>query len=148
MKNKPLYISRPVMMGWELVSWACKNGFKNVLHEHDLHVTTIMSREAIEWPQPLQNFITIEKPNFVLKQFDNGAAALTFECAELDERWIELREMGASWDYPDYTPHVSISYNSPLPENYTPFDGFLILGPETIEPYIESWRPKNVVAND
>ena len=55
---------------------------------------------------------------------------------ELSARHYELRDQGASSDYPDYNAHVTITYA--LPEGMDlsevePYDGPLHFGPEVFE---------------
>jgi hypothetical protein len=49
--------------------------------------------------------------------------------------------MGASWDFPDYLPHVSITYKGAARDigQIEPFAGTLVFGPLMAKPIIEDW---------
>ena len=50
----------------------------------------------------------------------------------LTARWQEFRDAGASWDFPGYRPHISITYDGAALDlsKVAPFMGQLIFGPE------------------
>ena len=66
---------------------------------------------------------------------------MSFESDSLQDRWQEFCSLGAKWDFPEYIPHVSITYNSPWPnwEDVEPYAGEIILGPEKFETFQEDW---------
>jgi hypothetical protein len=49
---------------------------------------------------------------------------------------------GASWDHPQYQPHVTITWNVGDFDwrSVKPYDGPIILGPEIFEPVKENWK--------
>lgn len=67
-----------------------------------------------------------------VERFDGGAVVLRLDSPELQRRWRELRDAGASWDYPDYRPHVTITYDGDGVDldAVEPYAGPLIFGPE------------------
>jgi len=67
---------------------------------------------------------------------DQGAVVLKFDAPVLVSRWVRFREAGASWDYPAYSPHVTITYKAGDMDlsNVEPFTGDILLGPEDFKP--------------
>lgn len=63
---------------------------------------------------------------------DGSAIVLRFSSSDLHHRWREFRAAGASWDFPGYKPHVSITYDGAGMDlsKIKPFDGELRFGPE------------------
>lgn len=57
-----------------------------------------------------------------------------------------MSDIGASWDWDGYHPHVTLSYDAEAVdiETLTPFSGEIVLGPERIEEVKEDWKD-NVV---
>jgi hypothetical protein len=75
----------------------------------------------------------------------DGAPVLMFSSSVLSWRNEALqRETGARDKFPNYQPHVTISY-APLVgvdlSNVEPFRGELRFGPEIFEEVVENWRP-------
>jgi hypothetical protein len=50
-------------------------------------------------------------------------------------------EKGASWDHPEYQPHITISCDDDAPELATvePYQGEILLGPEVFKEVIDDW---------
>lgn len=153
---KSLYCSRHLTNGADLVKWAEDQGFTKCLDPKDMHVTVAFSKKKIDWAVMTDSFDHIqstinrkhpEKTKREVKQFDGGAIVLTFENGDLHHRWEEFKEdFGASWDYPDYHPHVTITYDG-LPdgmkiEDIKPFEGKLEFGPEIMKEVDLKWKDK------
>jgi hypothetical protein len=63
------------------------------------------------------------------------AIVLRFTSAALSARWRQFRAGGASWDYAQYQPHITITYRAPAGwlaamSKIAPFAGTLRFGPE------------------
>ena len=76
--------------------------------------------------------------------FKNGAIVLEIYSGPLTARWAELHQSALHWKYPDYRPHITITYN--LPEGMdlskiVPFDGVIHLGPEVTTEVV--WNQRN-----
>jgi hypothetical protein len=107
-----LYLSRPLKNGSDLSDWATAQGFAKVVNPEKFHVTIAYSREPIDWEVILPSGDSYGVPEICrrwMERLDNGALALCFQSLELVARWQEIRDLGASWDYPDYTPHVTLA---------------------------------------
>ena len=148
-KRDTLYCSRKLLNGAELLKWAEAQGFEKCLDPKDMHVTIAYSKKKIDWSNLTDSSDTVQcsDGDRAIKQFDKGAIVLTFKCDDLENRWKELiDDFGASWDYPDYSPHITITYDG-LPdgmklEDIEPYTGTLTFGPEIMEPVDGGWKGK------
>lgn len=134
---RSLYISRRLLNEGAVRAWAREQGFESALPAGDVHVTIAYSKEPVNWSaiEPDRDALAVQGGARSVHQFDGGAVVLTLESPELQRRWQELRDAGASWDYPDYRPHVTITYSG-VPADLSavePYRGPLIFGPEEME---------------
>lgn len=141
---KPLYVRRNVTNASEIIDWAKAQGFPKTLPAEELHVTIVFSREPMDWTAAGDNFDQLRfegGPRTVAPLGDKGAVVLKFEAAELQTRWQEFRDAGASWDFPGYQPHVSITYDGGDIDlaGVEPYAGPIELGPEIFEPLDDDW---------
>jgi hypothetical protein len=142
--HQTLYVHRPLVKTDEITNWASGQGFKSILDPEDLHVTLAFSRKPLDWNQvsPISDPIIIEGGNrSVGKLGQTGAMVLHFEHPDISNRWQEFCQAGASWDYPHFKPHITISYagHELAPELIEPFMGSLIFGPEEFSQLQEDW---------
>ena len=135
-----LYVARPVLNTADVIGWARRQGFESVLAADDLRVTVCWSREPMDWDAVLETaprvVIPQGGPREVKVLGDKGAVVLMFSAWELSSRWQELRDLGASWDYDTYRPHMTITYKGLAGldlEDIVPYDGPIILGPEVFD---------------
>ncbi len=142
----PLYVCRPLDNADEVRRWAAGTGLRTGLLPGDMHVTVAFSRAAVDWaaldPDPTP--ITIPVPDGRLKRLGEAAIVLRFAAPELARRHHALRAAGASWDFPEYLPHVTITYHPPPGwqlEGAPPFSGFLFFGAERWKPLDLDRRP-------
>jgi hypothetical protein len=73
---------------------------------------------------------------------DEGAVVLMFDCPGLVQRHQQLHDIGASWDYPEYQPHVTVSYDG-APDDLSavqPYQGDLVFGPEQLAEINDDWQ--------
>ena len=135
MAKRTLYVSRPLRNADELVGWAKGQGFGKTLTADDMHVTVAFSRAAVEWDELAADaapITVIGGARAVNPLGDEGAIVLRFDSKPLADRWRALRDAGASWDYPSYQPHVTITYDGTAVglDSVVPFDGALVFGAE------------------
>jgi uncharacterized protein len=73
---------------------------------------------------------------------DKGAVVLLFSASELSWRHEEIKRAGASFDYDQYQPHITISYDAGDLDLSTvePYRGQIVLGPEIFEEVKEDWE--------
>lgn len=130
---RTLYIRRDVMNAAEITRWAKAQGFTDIVP--DLHVTIVYSRAPVDWfslPTSWEEEIRLPKGGPRSMETFGEAKVLLIASNYLRWRNEEIIGAGASTDFPDYQPHVTISYG-PMPENVTPYTGKIVLGPEIFE---------------
>jgi hypothetical protein len=148
---RTLYVRRNLLNGRDLVAWAKAQGFGKTLDPSDMHVTVLFSRAPVDWVAMGQDYrdqdgkggftIAPGGPRVVERLGDKGAVVLLFASSDLSWRHEEMCERGASHDYPEYQPHVSITYDGgdiDL-EGIEPYQGPLKFGPEIFEEVVEDW---------
>lgn len=140
---RPLYVSRKVLNRDDLQAWATEQGLGEL--QSDLHVTVLYSRVAMDWlemgnawGQFGQNegqagLIVPEGGPRIVEPLGDRTAVLMFANTDLQYRHKEMVERGASHDYPDYVPHVSLNGNAVDLAGVTPYRGVIRLGPEIFE---------------
>ncbi|QEH36515.1 hypothetical protein OJF2_50990 [Aquisphaera giovannonii] len=124
-----------------LIAWAKEQGFTNLVPEYELHATVVHSRSPV-WLRPKSgNVAASTGGRWVGALGDNGAVVLHIVAPDLETRWQEARDIGASWDYEGYNPHVTFTYDAGDVDlsKVEPFAGDLVFGPEIHEPLNEHW---------
>jgi hypothetical protein len=134
-----LYVNRPLLNGDDIRAWAASQGLESALPAGDMHVTIAFSKKEVDWDEfEMQtDELRIEGGDREVHQFparltDNGATVLLFSSDDLQKRWAEFKADGASWDFPEYRPHITITYAA-TPEQaqaMEPYTGPLVFGPE------------------
>lgn len=146
---RTLYIRRDVLNADEIVAWAKAAGFDTTLPADDMHVTIAYSKTPVDWmkiPDTEADEIVVHDSGVrMLDLFGaNGeCAVLLFNSGLLASRHADLEAMGASWDYPEYQPHIAITYQMPegLDINrITPFAGPIMLGKEIFQQIKSDWK--------
>jgi hypothetical protein len=136
-----LYVNRPLIVTDEFTAWV-KQYFKRSLDDDEFHVTIAHSKVPFDWTkiEPDTSQLTIfDGPRSIVALGEKGAVVLKFESEALQKRWKRFCKAGASWDFPEYQPHVTITYaggNLDL-EKIVPFDGVLKFGAEEFAPVID-----------
>lgn len=149
-KPIPLYVQRKLLNADELIAWAKKQGFTSTLPASDMHVTVLYSRTAVDpikmgttWSDDRKGNLTIKPggPRAVEKLGD-AAVVLLFASDDLSWRHRGMVEAGASHDYDEYQPHVTLTYDAGDVDLDTikPFVGELRFGPELFEPLNLDWK--------
>lgn len=149
---RPLYVQRKLINTSEFIAWAKGQGFKTVTDAGDLHVTVTFSRTPVDWMKMGEAWsgekgeMTVNPggARIVEALGDKGAVVLLFNSSELSWRHMAMRENGASWDYQEYQPHVTITYDGSGVDlsKVEPYRGKLVFGPEIFEELTDDWRPK------
>lgn len=141
-----MYVSRDILNGADIVSWAKAQGFPKILEPKLMHVTLAFSRTPVDFNDvvPRINKITINGGQREVKMLGEDAAVLKFSSKVLSKRWKELCNAGCSWDYDGYQSHVTITYDGSKfnTKDMIPYDGPIVLGPEKVEPLDLEWTDK------
>lgn len=158
-KPRSLYVRRDVLNAKEIVAWAKQQGFKSTLPAEQMHVTITFSRAPVDWMKmgapwsshhggdelhEAQITVAAGGPRLLDRLGpERKAVVLLFVCSELTWRHEEMKRAGASWDWPEYQPHVTISYEYDGDvDDVEPYRGPILLGPEIFEEVDEGWRDK------
>lgn len=145
-KPKSLYVSRNVLNAADIIAWAKTQRFVSTLQPHDMHVTVAYSVNRVDWRKttPLTDNVTAVGGTRELRAFGKrkNVFVLVFDSPELSDRWQQFRDIGCSWDYDGYYPHITISYKTSTLDidDIMPYRGKLILGPEIFKPISNSWQ--------
>lgn len=146
---RSLYVSRKVVNTSDILKWAKDQGFNDLEEAGDLHVTITYSRAPVDWMKMGESWSNEKNGNMEIKPGGpriveqlggQGAVVLMFGSSELSWRNRWMREEGASWDYEEYQPHITISYNAIDLDlsKVEPYTGKIVLGPEIFEEIDES----------
>lgn len=131
---RTLYVRRDVVNRAEIMKWAKAQGFTDIVP--DLHVTITYSTTPVDWfkmGNAWQSKMEISPGGArQMATFGTNAQVLLISADELRWRHDEMVRNGASSDYPEYQPHITITYGE-MPENVTPYQGKIVLGPEIFE---------------
>lgn len=144
---RSLYIKRDVLNAAEIRAWAKAQGFETV--QEGLHVTVIHTRTPIDWIKVGQADEWSEKAGMevpaggprLMERFGD-AVVLQFASSRLTWRHEDIKRLGAETDYPDFQPHVTITWNAPTLDisSIEPFQGRILLGPEIFSEVKDDWR--------
>jgi hypothetical protein len=130
--NASLYCFRPLLNADELQAWMRQNEFP--VPSPDMHVTVCYSKTPVSWEDIPRKTDTLRvtSGDRSIKQFDGGATVLSFTSGILHDRWQQFMAAGTSFDYDQYRPHVTLTYEEVSPYNLRcePYRGALFFGPE------------------
>lgn len=147
---RTLYLRRDVLNADEIIKWFKDQGVPEVYAPESLHVTIIYSKTPVDWMKMGQPWdARLELPEGgprVLDKFGDAGDVLVQLFASNELRWRHdlAKEIGATSDFPEYQPHISISLRAGEVDliNLKPWQGPIILGPEVYEEVSENWRAK------
>jgi hypothetical protein len=148
---KSLYMNRHVKNGAEIRKWYMDQGFTSTLDPADMHVTIVYSRMAMDWKAVGKSVsrlvVPISYDRWVTPLGDKGALVLGFRSEALQLRHAQFRFFGASHDYPEYTPHVTITYEpQPVPwEFIVPYYGEIVFGAERFAELDTNFKSKESI---
>lgn len=129
---KTLYVHRPVIGPKEFFNWINAN-IETEIPNDEFHITIAYSTTPVDWksiPEKTDFLIIEADPNRKLTVFGQ-ATVLLVNSDELHNRWKEFIEHGASYDFKEYHPHVTLSYKDPVINKI--YNGPIQLGPEKFD---------------
>ncbi|WLS01733.1 phage portal protein [Shinella oryzae] len=147
---RTLYVRRDVLNADEIIAWAKGQGFKTV--QEGLHVTVIHTRtpldwikvgQAGEWSSEDDGKMTIAPGGPRLMERFGDAVVLQFSSTRLTWRHEDIKRLGAETDFPEYQPHLTITWEMPEgmdTSTIEPYTGKIELGPEIFSEVKENWR--------
>jgi phage-related protein (TIGR01555 family) len=150
---RPLYVQRKLLNADEVIAWAKGQGFTTTLEPSDMHVTVLYSRAAVDpmkmgepWHSESDGGLIIKAGGpRAIEQFDGGAVVLQFVSWALSSRHADMVQAGGSHDFPEYQPHITLTYQAPDGidlDAIKPYAGELRFGPELFEPLDLDWKAK------
>ena len=150
---RPLYVHRKVLNAKDIIAWAKSQGIKSTYPADDMHVTVVYSKQPVDWMEMGESWIGSQEDGKLTvnpggpREVDIfGDDCLVLKFANNDLRWrnSEMRERGASSDFPDYRPHITITRNidGVNLDNIKPYVGKIELGPEIFEELDDDWSSK------
>ena len=146
---RPLYVSRKVLNAAEILAHYRRQGVGDLVAAADMHVTITYSRQPVNWMamgEAWGSELVINAGGARLMEAfgeSKDTAVLAFVSSSLSWRHEEMVRAGATWDWPEYQPHVSISYAfSGDIDAVEPWRGEIKLGPEIFEALDENWSSK------
>lgn len=115
-----------------------------------MHVTVAYSRQPVDWMAAGEIWfgpeVKVEAggPRLVEPLGDDGLIVLLFASDDLKWRWQKFRDIGATWDHPEYQPHVSFAFSTAgaVLSKVQPYNGPLVFGPERFAEIDEGWRAR------
>ena len=138
---RSLYVSRKVVNADEIAAWAKDQGIGEL--RDDLHVTVAYSRQAFDWIKAgntnewsgdgKDQLVIPEGGPRAVEPLGGMAAVLLFASSQLCWRHESIIRAGGSHDYPDYTPHISLTKATIDLSKVEPYRGRIVLGPEIFE---------------
>ncbi len=151
---RTLYVQRKLLNAAEFIAWAKAQGFSTTTPAEDLHVTVAFSRRPVDWMKVGETWtgdrdgkLTVAPGGARLVEplGDKGAVVLLFNSSELSWRHEAIkRDADASWDFPSYQPHVTITYSGGDVDltKVEPYRGKLVFGPELFSEVDDDWSSK------
>lgn len=152
-RPRSLYVSRRVVNAADLIDWAKSQGFETTQPASALHVTVAFSRKPVDWMKVGDDWSSDEDgrirvkpggPRTVEPLGDKGAIVLMFRNDSLEWRHRRIHEesVGAVWDFPEYQPHITITWDGKGIDlaKVEPYTGPIVLGPEIFAEVIENWE--------
>lgn len=146
---RTLYVRRDVLNAKEIIAHFKGQGFDTTLPADDLHVTITFSRQPVDWLKMGENWsgdgegnLTIQAGGPRMMDRFGEATVLLFASATLSWRHEDMRRNGASWDHPEYQPHLTIAYEGAPADldGIEPWQGEIRLGPEIFAEVKEDWH--------
>ncbi|OEZ02310.1 MULTISPECIES: phage portal protein [Stenotrophomonas] len=138
---RSLYVHRKVVNTRDIEAWAREQGLTDL--RDDLHVTVAYSRQAFDWIKAgnandwgtdgSDQLVIPEGGPRAVEPLGGMSAVLLFASSQLCWRHESIIRAGGSHDYPEFTPHISLT-KAPIDlSKVEPYRGRIVLGPEFFE---------------
>lgn len=149
---RSLYVQRKLLNTDEFIAWAKDKGFDTTTPADELHCTITFSKMPVDWMKMGSTWEGGDKGELVVQPGgarivealgDKGAVVLMFASSSLSYRHEEMVRAGASYDFEEYQPHVTITYAKPDGLDLSkvkPFVGPLKFGPELFSEIVDDWE--------
>ncbi|WP_367346458.1 phage portal protein [Stenotrophomonas bentonitica] len=138
---RSLYVHRKVVNTGDIEAWAREQGLTDL--RDDLHVTVAYSRQAFDWIKAgnandwgtdgSDQLVIPEGGPRAVEPLGGMSAVLLFASSQLCWRHESIIRAGGSHDYPEFTPHISLTKAPVDLSKVEPYRGRIVLGPEFFE---------------
>ncbi len=95
-----------------ILNWARSQGFSHIMRPSKMHVTTVYSRKFVPTYTPSNKPLGATFDHFkIFPEKDKtgfGTLVAVVHSPALVDRWATARRCGATHDFPDYVPHISL----------------------------------------
>lgn len=155
---RTLYVRRDLLNADAVRKYFKGQGLDGLVEDGKMHVTVMFSRTPVDWFKMGEAWTDDKDGRLIVKS--GGARlldllgpqkevlVLLFASSQLSWRHEDMKMQGCSWDYPDYQPHISLTWNlgeelmdrKERLEKLTPFTGELVFGPEIFEEVKVDWQ--------
>lgn len=164
-KPRSLYIHRDLLNANEVRDHYKSQGIANMVAADQMHVTVCYSRTPVDWMKIGTWFTDDPEGKLIIPQGgarlhelfgkNREALVLLFSSSQLGWRHEDIKFAGASYDFTEYQPHVSLTFDlaedllerQDIMERLVPYTGSLIFGPEIFQEVKEDWKEKALVEN-
>jgi phage-related protein (TIGR01555 family) len=148
---RSLYVRRDVLNGEDIIRWAKRQGFETTVPAEEMHVTIAYSKAPVDWMKLGSDWgagsdadgnLHIKPGGVRIVERLGRAVALLFTSSDLSWRHVQIKEGGATWDYADYQPHLTLTWQAAEDMNLAdvePYRGPIELGPEIFEEIRDGW---------
>lgn len=111
----PLYVNRPVLNAAAIADWARSQGIPVTVPPEEMHVTLAYSTEPVDVANapPRTDPVGGSTMATIAKMGDAIVLELPADFASLSEEHQAYRDAGASYDFPQYRPHITLAYDMP-----------------------------------
>lgn len=148
---KSLYVRRDLKNVEDVLAWAEAQGI-TISDPNSLHVTVTYSNGPVDWmkmgndwggPDGNGDLVVADGGPRMLGQLgpNKDVLVLLFWSSSLAWRHEDMIRQGATWDWPEYQPHITLNYSAGSVDldGLTPYRGKLVFGPEIFEEVDENW---------
>lgn len=139
---RTLYAHRNVIGPDDFFNWV-NSRINTEIPKEKFHVTVAYSKAKVDWnkiPYKTDTLVINPDPNRTITKFDT-TLVLLLNSSDLQNRWQEFMNNGASYDFDEYRPHISLTYQDNGIEITDVYSGPLYLGSEQYETVNEEWTP-------
>ncbi|MFA5490056.1 MAG: hypothetical protein WC284_12685 [Candidimonas sp.] len=130
-----------------LYKWALDNNIDQPVFPEDYHCTLLLHKSDTFWWRPVKYrpMIRLEPSTYEIEFFgdESNIMVLSFSSPELEKLHKRGRkELDLPWDYPSYSPHITLSYGGNN-KKIDPPNFYLYLSHEYVTPFKMDWVDKN-----
>lgn len=149
---RTLYVRRDVLNGTAIIAHFKEQGLEGLRQPGDLHVTLASSKQpldwmkvAAEWSREPNGNLTVAAggPRIVEPLGPNRVTVQLFNSPDLSWRHQDIKRAGASWDYEEFQPHITVAEAQADGfdlDQVEPWRGVIELGPEIFEEVNPEWN--------